>query len=469
MASISTIQALDHRIAVLESELIELKRRRNALTQISRLPSEIIVTIIERLQHDQSAPNHGFLCQTYDRSWTRITAVCHMLRTIALQTPALWTILNYHTCSEEWIKLSSSRAGDVSLHVSYRRTDNVNDHWSQVQSAELYEQEAITTALAVPAPNLRTLGIYANDDDLRPIIDAHLLTNVSMRLTFLKLEGTAVKVESAPPMPFLQRLEIKFIRTDLNLEALRQFLSQASNLEVLLIRHLYLLSTLGAVTANEVMAVPAQVSLPQLQELFVEDTPAEAYAFLRIVSAPSLALGVSTTHLRNFSNLESALNDNHTSIYNSWLSFSRAVSNPIDGSIRFDHTYNSSLLLGTITFGTVMTSESFGRPANFCSLVCQITDSHPMLNEVKTLVLCGNDYRGVPYEGLDSTYGLRFLPGLHTLILEDLSESDKERMKELKEWVIGRSGTIKKVQLVGCNDEIVKLAEEWREAGLPVV
>jgi hypothetical protein len=469
MTHLSTFQEIDGRITVLESELLALRRQRNSLTQIVRLPSEILVAIIEHIQHDEHGPNHRFPCQTYDKSWVRIMLVCKLFHTIALQTPTFWNILDHRNHSQRWINISASRSGGVPLYVRYRKGDQVDEQWTQVQSAELYERELVTAALGMPAPALRALSIYADNDNSTLIVSDHLLMNVSVRLTCLKLEGSAVILEGAPPMPCLRRLEIKSIRTDINFNALCQLLAQSPNIEVLLIRYLYLMPSLRAVDANQVMAVPERISLPQLQELFVEDTPAEVGAVLRILPAPIAALGALTTHLYNFSDVETALNDNHSSVYNSWLAFSRTVSGPMEGSIRFDHgAYSPHPLTAAIIFGTVTSVEDFTRPANFCSIVCQVTDSDPMLSGVTTLILRGDQERGVPHEDLDGAYGIRFLPALHTLILENLSESDREHMKDIQEWVIGRQGLIKSVQFVGCDDEIVQLAEEWRGVGIPV-
>lgn len=119
------------------------------------------------------------------------------------------------------------------------RVNRVQVQWAE--SAELYEHYVVTGALGKPAPALKALHIYTKDIDSPLMINAQLLKHVSIQLTFLKLKSEAIHLVDAPPLPCLRRFEMKGIENDISLGPLSQLLSQAPNLEVLIMINVSLL------------------------------------------------------------------------------------------------------------------------------------------------------------------------------------------------------------------------------------
>ncbi|KAF5338608.1 hypothetical protein D9611_012788 [Ephemerocybe angulata] len=113
-------QALDLEIAKLEQVLASLKRRRNALSAISQLPTELMHSIFYlSIRYPDEA--HG-------RAWTRlsnledtrrsISHVSHDWRTIALEWPKLWSEIHIrNTPKAAYLDLVRERARGIPLSL----------------------------------------------------------------------------------------------------------------------------------------------------------------------------------------------------------------------------------------------------------------------------------------------------------------------------------------------------------------
>ncbi|KAF6749931.1 hypothetical protein DFP72DRAFT_533017 [Ephemerocybe angulata] len=113
-------QALELEIAKLEQVLASLKRRRNALSAISQLPTELMHRIFY-LSIRYPAEAHG-------KAWTRlsnlddtrrsISHVSHDWRTIALEWPKLWSEIHIkNTPKVEYLDLIRERARAIPLSL----------------------------------------------------------------------------------------------------------------------------------------------------------------------------------------------------------------------------------------------------------------------------------------------------------------------------------------------------------------
>jgi hypothetical protein len=471
MPALLTIDDIDERIRALEAELLELRQRRNSFAPICRLPPEILAAVFGHLQHIGEARGRFSTELSVDCAWSRVMLACRHFREVAVQTSTLWSVIDYRQDPQEWMYLCLRRSENTLISVRGNCPD-VAEHAERVHSAQLIGTEAAKALLTVSTPALKLLSLYGDDgQDVPLVIAPALFHQSSATLVSLKLEGTGVSLDDGPSLPSLRRLELKSIRTGINFDALSRFLAQLPALEELVTRYFYLMESLVAVNANEVMAVPDRVSLPNLQELFVEDTPAEAWALLRLIPPPHSALGVSLTHISNFSTPELLLSMNHMHAFESWLAFSRrhvwSTTDRMHGCARLDHAY-TPLTLAIITFGNVASVEQFGRQGEsscFCSLRCTPTGAHPLLDQIVTLHLRGNEDHGVPYEDLDSAYGVQCLKALDTLLLEHLRQNDADRMNVIRLWIGTRQGKIKKVCFVNCHSAIQKHADELRDEG----
>ncbi|CDO73331.1 hypothetical protein BN946_scf185008.g94 [Trametes cinnabarina] len=94
MFSSASRKALEDDIAVHEKAIIELKGRLNTMTDIARLPpellSEIFLHLAELSYNDIGLSfRPSYVCARF-YAWVSVTHVCRSWRTIALNTPRLW-------------------------------------------------------------------------------------------------------------------------------------------------------------------------------------------------------------------------------------------------------------------------------------------------------------------------------------------------------------------------------------------
>ncbi|KAJ2927655.1 hypothetical protein H1R20_g9435, partial [Candolleomyces eurysporus] len=124
---IKTQRALDARIVQFQSELTDLKRRRNALSPISRLPPEILCKILLLIRQEdlfskekKIVPQYILLCH-----------VSHFWRTIMLGNPEFWVDIHL-AWSASWrasrmLSFMAHHSGAQKISVVYRR-DRPQDH-----------------------------------------------------------------------------------------------------------------------------------------------------------------------------------------------------------------------------------------------------------------------------------------------------------------------------------------------------
>jgi hypothetical protein len=169
----------------LRSRLIAMKRGRNNLTPLCRIPNEVLVQI---LLHTQTSPirepqhaYHARFCNfAYNERWHDITLACiHMYET-ATSTPELWTyvdlawppsrVTSYLSRSKSlslmlnWIVLSDSNTGSAQWEESlalarscYSRAHAVN----MVQRGMRYhETQSMKQVIDQPNSTLTILHVY---------------------------------------------------------------------------------------------------------------------------------------------------------------------------------------------------------------------------------------------------------------------------------------------------------------------
>jgi hypothetical protein len=264
-------------------ELVKMKRQRNALIPICRLPSEILIAVFGHVQCEDEC------------GWTRVMLVCHHFYHIAVSAPMLWTWIDCVRRPQAAIDICARRSAPALLHIITNTADHT-DLWTRSESAHLLNMDAMDL-LDVSAPHLKTLTIDSRSDTMILITPLSLLL-VSISLVHLKLTGTSIILEGAPFMPTLRRLDLQNITTDYSFKDLASFLTQTPEVETLITENLYLLDDGGVLDATMLFPVPARAVLPRLQHLYVEDTPAEAGAMMRFLPAPRLAFGILVRHSR---------------------------------------------------------------------------------------------------------------------------------------------------------------------------
>jgi hypothetical protein len=461
---------IDERIAVLESELLNLRRKRNTLSSVCLLPSEIWVAILVHLQHDSSTSSGRFRWEVYDPKWTRIMLACQHLRNVAISTPTLWNLVNHTEHKPEWVDLCLQRSEDAPLYMHSRRAE-ASPHWNRVIAAHLSGSDAARTMFSIASTSLKTLSACTSNEQNPLLIELTSFPHVASSLVHLVLEGIGIRLEDGPCMPQLRRLEISSIRTDSTLIPLVNFLSKMPALQYLALSWLLLSEGTTAVDGNEIMLVPERVAIPDLRALCVTDAPAETWAVLRTVPTPTTAFGVSITDASSFTDAERMLTANRINVYDAWRGFARLrpdAAGLARGRADLNHRDGRGLLC-TISFGRRVEVEQFSDSDCFCYIICKLDRTHPILDHVHAMVLSRDKVRSMPFEELD-TSGVQFLHALDTLVFQDLTEDDIPWMKLVGEWAKTRQKKIERVVFMQCAGSIRVLAEEMcHEAMVPDV
>src|ERR1700761_411983 len=86
-------QTIDAEIKSLEESVQALKLRRNALSPISSLPSDVFATIFTLLCIPGTLSQDGK--PVYHLARIRVSHVCHQWREIALNQPLLWSHVDF--------------------------------------------------------------------------------------------------------------------------------------------------------------------------------------------------------------------------------------------------------------------------------------------------------------------------------------------------------------------------------------
>ncbi|KZT74529.1 hypothetical protein DAEQUDRAFT_720705 [Daedalea quercina L-15889] len=106
-----TRERIDRELAQLRARIYVLVTKRNELSHALTLPVELLseIFILNAVTH---APD--------DLSWVNVSYVCRFWRSVALQTPRLWTCINFK--AEPWVSLQLERSKNMPLvaHVDLR-------------------------------------------------------------------------------------------------------------------------------------------------------------------------------------------------------------------------------------------------------------------------------------------------------------------------------------------------------------
>ncbi|KAI9453528.1 hypothetical protein BJY52DRAFT_834031 [Lactarius psammicola] len=219
-------QAIDTEIKSLEESIRALKLRRNALTPISSLPTEVITAIFSLLRLPVASPLGGK--PDHNLAWLRVTHVCRQWREIALDLPLLWSHVDFTTVSPAGATEILARAKKAPLSLEARlpifRWDDsrfsalqqeLRTHVSHIChlsiSAESVYLQRTIEALISPAPILEYLSLsiekYRHRTPLRVSIPDTLFNGTTPRLSCLKLCDCNISWKS-PLLKGLKNLEI---------------------------------------------------------------------------------------------------------------------------------------------------------------------------------------------------------------------------------------------------------------------
>jgi hypothetical protein len=442
-------------------ELIHLKRRRNALVPICRLPSELLLDIFRFLQGlDNSSfysvsDGSAFSFMPVDNRWSRIMRVCYYFHRLACDTPALWSVLDFTAprCSDAraWRALCVERSAGAPLCLRVRDEDGVallNGAWK----AALEDDVVAASALNERAPRLRVLSVQT----LQPFrLTSAFLGGDATRLTHLR----AIKVDArvmlteAPRLACLRRLELCAVQTPPDLRFLVALLAHTPMLQWLRLSSFFFHSSQTRVHPSRIIPVPERVALPHLKVLSIEDTTAEASALVRLLPIPSasfqiimLQTGPDHDGTEDEDDRVFDLNENHSIVYGRYAEFTRTQALPggdlCEGRLEVDSDDPVQL----ITFG--QNRHTQGTQVSFCEIECIIYAPHPILTHVRTMHIV-NDLP--TQEEFEDVWTPRVLPALDTIIFKvHPFDQDAAWLPMIKEWLVQHEGRIVRIEFVSC-------------------
>ena len=237
----SKIKSLDS-----EESILELKRRRNA---ISSLPTEIVIIIFSYLRLPGSSPAFSSLpakaiadlfsssrlpgapplgrLPDHPLSWLHVTQVCHQWREIALNHLPFWTHVDLTNLTLAGVAGTLDRAKGAPLYLEaiipidrwdYARinafTRELQARVSQIChlsiNADPFDLLSVFEGLSLPAPTLEYLSLSQPDEpeDSFAVLPHTLFGGVTPRLSSLKLHDVDINWK----LPFLNSLKYLEIR-----------------------------------------------------------------------------------------------------------------------------------------------------------------------------------------------------------------------------------------------------------------
>ncbi|KIM35828.1 hypothetical protein M413DRAFT_32184 [Hebeloma cylindrosporum] len=244
-----TMPLIDRRLAILNESIRALKRKKNDLLPISKLPVELVTEIFLEYQSVMRARPTIYWEQDKSRKmveWIGITHVCQRWRDIALNFSRLWIRIpaHYPSLANEMAIRSRNAHLLVLVEISDPRAvepcpSSIFQHASRFQVLKIAESSPALVAKVfqaikpTPAPYLLKLKLSSMEQeepvtesspifDLLPIIDSRILDTRSLRrvqapttrrwdlnlftgLTYLKLD------DYGPALPRVQTSQREFL------------------------------------------------------------------------------------------------------------------------------------------------------------------------------------------------------------------------------------------------------------------
>ncbi|KAF5357585.1 hypothetical protein D9758_007479 [Tetrapyrgos nigripes] len=207
-------------IGSIDEEIRKLQTRRNSLVPISRLPNELLSTILmfcSQLKPDDDNDNDLRLfppSRQRDRwPWTTVSHICSHWRNVALGCPVLWSCLDFSRPAWVPAMVERSRMVPLTLEVPFELVyhsqteeaiSTALQHMSRVKelsvsipSGQAGRLKALIAGLQQPAPLLEVL--YLDKFDFSPWdvnLPLEFLNGDAPRLRHLELRGFCLPLAS---------------------------------------------------------------------------------------------------------------------------------------------------------------------------------------------------------------------------------------------------------------------------------
>jgi hypothetical protein len=231
-------QAIDAEIKSLEESTREsiraLRHRRNTLSPVSSLPTEVITAIFSFLRVYVTSVAGKNPSQPDRLTWLRVTHVCHQWREIALNHSVFWSHVDFTTFSPAGAAEILARAKKAPLYLEARVPGG---HWDDARfsafqkelqdrvshichltiSAKTFHLNWTLKGLVSPAPTLEYLWLSCEDEfrnrtpwprEWYPRVPHNLFDGATPRLSCIKLWKCSISWKSSL-LRGLKHLEIR--------------------------------------------------------------------------------------------------------------------------------------------------------------------------------------------------------------------------------------------------------------------
>jgi hypothetical protein len=305
-----SLEQIEQEIEALESQLLQLKARRNMFTPLARLPAEILGRILYFAQvpsraneDDDRYLKSPLVILIYDRRWTEYTLVCKRIRSVALETPILWTFveLDFSRPPTAWTEICVKRAKECPLEIYAPVEYVLNGPGAPSQLLVKYLGRArslISSMTRKIRKSLRTWHIAALTTPMPLLEEMYCdMPEINLNADFmggscsslLKLYLGAVTFSHYESTPDFSALRILVFAMSSETHEIRQFITlfnHTPRLEALSVD-----TSLGDITinANDVLA---PVSLPHLHTFHLVTSFDVIPAFTSIIPIPHDKLGI---------------------------------------------------------------------------------------------------------------------------------------------------------------------------------
>jgi hypothetical protein len=279
-----TVQQIDDRISQLERYIVQLRTMRNARILVSRLPPELLLSILRRVDCKDMLSMH---------------ATCKRIRAMMSAAPVLWAYINTTngpTFSSRVFNLFARRAGNTLLKITTTPEFEHNQDWvaviisnmARIEKIDAFPPQTPTSEnllrqfLTTPAHSLRHLSLQASYHTPNTLFFSPLMfCGICPRLEDLTL--THVRLMGLPRCLNLASLNLSQVRT--TLLGLRSTLQAAPN-----IRNLSLNCSFPPI---DLLSNLSPISLPFLESLSINDLSLrDIYRVLSIVPSPTRVLQI---------------------------------------------------------------------------------------------------------------------------------------------------------------------------------
>jgi hypothetical protein len=421
--------------ACFHTQLVTLKRSRNALTPLCATPDEITARILAELVIRPKWSSF-FETEALDpvMSWVSVMLVCSRIRQIALQTPALWSFIDGST-NPARIMGFIKRAGTHPLHVT-------RVQWTTVDLPMLHSIfcSARVVDLEISQDELRDPDFTG--DQLEKHLPTHLpnLQSLSVRNVTGVVQSTAFLNERCDqlaelslwsialyqPTSFTQLLRLKLEHVSkipgIDSFLLLDLLRNTPLLEVIDLNYLYNAHPESfCAYLEQAVSAGHYVLLPYLRVLSITDVSQVVSELLQVLPDPSQALSI-----RISSDYSDALHvpnvnipENHRQrVIKHVEQFWGVKSNQALPSGRLELPANAPIRINFGRYPSAVTSA----PSVFYSSMCRIMGPDPLLDAIETVDLkLDEDFPSEESRGAEPLErrlrSLDFLPTLQRVVL----------------------------------------------------